>query len=330
MRLYYILKNLFSFSIFILIVNSISKIILTNSLQTKTKLKTFLEKINSENYLKIKKFKLEKKKSNLNKFSRYKYKSKILSHSYVDDWTNYQAFSNLLIFQCKYKNDFALTWDDGPHDNVTNSILDILKIKNVTSTFFFLAERLENETQAIAARRVYQEGHQIGSHSYNHPNLTITVSENKNCTELKHQIFDSDRIFRDKIGVSPKFFRPPFGDITQEIAITLKNWGYYIVLWNLDTKDWYWEGLEKLNIVKSYNDELKNPDPDYKMKDSYISLQHEHSMSIEGTIERYSYIIDLIREKGFNLVSMAECVGRPDDKYFEEIDYENKQFFFDD
>lgn len=139
----------------------------------------------------------------------------------------------------------------------------------------------------------------------------------------------SDKIFRKIIGVSPKFLRPPYGEITKEIAITLKDWGYYISLWNINTFDWYWRGLKKLNIVKSYSNELKNKDPKFKMQESYISLQHDITRNVEATIERYSYIIDMIREKGFKLVSLAECIGKPDEKYFEELNYLNKKCIFD-
>jgi len=223
------------------------------------------------------------------------------------------------------KNDFALTWDDGPNDKITHGILDLLKLKNATATFFIMGKALKSELHTVAGRRVIEEGHQIVSHTFNHRNLTVSVSQKKNCSELKFQIFESDRMFKEKLGVSPKFFRPPFGDITKEIAITLKNWGYYISLWKIDTKDWFWEGLERLNIVKSYTDNLKNSHPDFKMEDSYISLQHEHTWNVEAIIERYSYIIDLIREKGYKLVDMAECSGNPNDKYFDELDYENKK-----
>lgn len=260
---------------------------------------------------------------------KYTIKNKLHSAHQEDLSSEYKGFSDLLIFNCTKKNYFALTWDDGPQEKLTNGILDVLKLKNVKATFFIVARRLLWEPHNQAARRAFNEGHQIASHSWNHENLTDKVSKNRNCTELRRQVFESDKIFREKLGVSPKFFRPPYGEITKEVAQTLRLWDYYIPIWNLNTFDWFWKGIQKLKIVKSYTDELKNEDKSLPRQDSYVSLQHDISRNVEATIERYSYLIDLIREKGYKLVTMAECVGKEDDEYFKKvIDYKQQQCSF--
>jgi len=336
MKLIILFNNLKRFVINSILIMYLSITLTANSLKTKSyssheKADT-VGSFKMEKFLGLKNNSANEKRSqnikNMKSLLSNKFQITKFSHS-VDNWSDFKDFSELLIFKCKNKKHFALTWDDGPKNKLTHGILDLLKLKKVTGTFFFIAERLKIKENAVAARRALKEGHQIASHTFNHKNLVSAVSNKKSCPELKHQVFDSDKIFREKIGVSPKFIRPPFGDITKEIAITLRNWNYYIALWNIDTYDWFWRGIKRLNIVKSYSDELKNKNPKFMMQDSYISLQHEHSMNIEATIERYSYIIDMIREKGFKLVDMAECIGKPNNKYFSSLDYNNKKCKFD-
>jgi peptidoglycan/xylan/chitin deacetylase (PgdA/CDA1 family) len=255
--------------------------------------------------------------------------NKLLNAQREEKRISFNGYADILIFNCTQKNFFALTWDDGPWRKLTEGILDLLKLKNATATFFIVANRLLWEPYRQVAQRALKEGHQIASHSWNHENLNQKVTQNRNCTELKHQVLDSDKLFRAKLGVSPKFFRPPYGKIKKEVAQTLKLWDYYIALWNLNTFDYKWKELDKLYIVEAYNQELKNEDPSYKKLDSYISLQHDISRNVEATIERYSYIIDLIREKGYKLVTMGECVGKEDDMYFKKkINYKKKKCIF--
>jgi len=273
----------------------------------------------SSNRLKIKRNMMGKNTTN----------NKLLYAHRVDVTNIFNGFIDLFIFNCTQKNLFALTWDDRPEEKLTKGILDVFKLKNATATFFIVAKRLLWEPHRKLAQRALKEGHQIASHSWNHEHLTQKVTLNRNCTELKHQVFDSDKLFRAKLGVSPKFFRPPYGDIQKDVAQTLKLWDYYIPLWNMNTYDWNWKGLDKLKIVEEYTKEMKNKDPSFKKLDSYISLQHDISRNVEATIERYSYIIDLIKENGYKLVTVGECVGKEDDMYFKKkIDYKEKECNF--
>jgi peptidoglycan/xylan/chitin deacetylase (PgdA/CDA1 family) len=238
-------------------------------------------------------------------------------------------YLDLAIINCKNPRHFALTFDDGPQIDLTNAILDLLKAKGVKATFFQLPSRFINNPQTVeVAKRVLSEGHLIGSHSYNHPNFLEEIFKNKDCDKLKFQMFEADRLFKEHLGISPKYFRPPFGELNRILAKNLQNWGYSIVLWNLDTNDWRWNGIEKLNIVKIYELQFKGENPPFKSIGSYISLQHDVLRNPEASIERLSHAINLIKDNGYKLVDISECIGKPKEKYFDKLEYDDKKCEF--
>jgi len=166
------------------------------------------------------------------------------------------------------------------------------------------------------------EGHQIANHSFDHSGFLsegfITENSNDLCKFMKDQMKRSSDTFQKYLGVSPSYFRPPYGEINSEIQSILHYWGYRVILWNLDTRDWYWDdkGRDVNQIVQEYKNEL---DPEPKNK-SYISLQHDKGRNdiMENHI-RYNKIIKLIREKGFHFVTLEECMDAPKSKYFTTI-----------
>jgi peptidoglycan/xylan/chitin deacetylase (PgdA/CDA1 family) len=221
---------------------------------------------------------------------------------------------SITLQDCLNKNQFALTFDDGPNI-LTEKHLEFFERKNVTVTFFFIANRLEDPKMSEIVKKALKKGHQIGNHNYFHQNITQKL-QNATEADVLQYMKKSTQIFYKKIGVAPKYFRPPFGEITNAICEMLRKFKFQIALWNLDTMDWYWEkeGRDKLKIVQVFIDELvnnKNP------SSSYISLQHEKSKNLEAEFERLNYIIDLVRMKGFKIVPMWKCVN-DDSPYFDK------------
>jgi len=212
---------------------------------------------------------------------------------------------SLTIKNCTNPNQFALTFDDGPN-NLTQKHLEFFERKNVKVTFFFIANRLEDPKMARIVKKALQKGHQIGNHNYFHQNITAKL-ENATEVDVLQYMKKSTKIFHKIIGVAPKYFRPPFGDITNRICEMLKKFHFQIALWNLDSEDWYWEkeGRDKLKVVQTFTDELNRKE----RKRSYISLQHEKSKNLEAEFERLNYIIDLIRMKGFQFVPIWKCIN---------------------
>src|ERR1044071_1258036 len=133
----------------------------------------------------------------------------------------------------------ALTFDDGPNEPYTSQILEILKKENVRATFFMVGKNVD--TYPEAARKVAQDGHVIGNHSYSHRNL-ILETDGKVRREIK---LAEDSILK-ATGVRPTLFRPPFGADDPLTFHQTEKMGYVVVKWSVSAKDWREPGTAKI------------------------------------------------------------------------------------
>lgn len=134
-----------------------------------------------------------------------------------------------LMDQPMRENLCALTFDDGP-SRFTPQLLDMLAEYGIPATFFVLGKQAEYHPQTI--RRILEEGHEIGNHSYSHPNLRHLPLAQK--TE---EIRRTDAILRS-LGASPFFLRPPYGAYDAHTIKVARSLGLSVVLWSLDSGDW--------------------------------------------------------------------------------------------
>ena len=123
----------------------------------------------------------------------------------------------------------ALTFDDGPSTNTTQ-LLDMLSEYGIPATFFLLGKQAERHPDLV--RRILAEGHEVGNHSYSHPNLRMLSPEKK-----MHEIGQTDAILRS-LGASPAFLRPPYGAYDNQTVAVAESLGLGIMLWSLDSRDW--------------------------------------------------------------------------------------------
>ena len=127
-----------------------------------------------------------------------------------------------------------LTFDDGPEPENTPAVLAILKSHGVKATFFVVGNQIEKYPEVL--RRIYQEGHAIGNHSYNHVYRELYQSPTTYFSQLRH----TDEIIKNVIGVRPRISRAPggsAGSFTKEYWETLKNLGYTEIGWNISSGD---------------------------------------------------------------------------------------------
>lgn len=125
----------------------------------------------------------------------------------------------------------ALTFDDGPSPVWTPKILDELKRADVKATFFMLGKHVADYPQI--AKRVAQEGHEIENHGYTHRVLIYYKMD-----ELESEIKDTEKIIKEVTGQTTRFFRPPKAWLTHKEKQKIKEMGYEVVLWFLNSKDW--------------------------------------------------------------------------------------------
>lgn len=128
------------------------------------------------------------------------------------------------------KKIISITFDDGPHGTYTPRILDMLKEKGVHVTFFTVGENLQSSGQRAIIKRAFDEGHEIASHSYNHPDFKTLSAD-----ELASQLQRTDDAIIEAIGQAPILFRPPYGSYNQTVSVQSNK---AIVLWSIDSRDW--------------------------------------------------------------------------------------------
>lgn len=129
------------------------------------------------------------------------------------------------------ENCVALTFDDGPRVGMTDRLLDILKAKNAKVTFFVLGENVAKNPAIIA--RMAKDGHEIGNHTWNHPQLTKL-----NAVEIEAEISKTNDAIFAASGSRPKFIRQPYGATNATVEGVLKKLDMSGVLWSVDTRDW--------------------------------------------------------------------------------------------
>ena len=178
----------------------------------------------------------------------------------------------------------ALTFDDGPHPVYTEELLDGLKKRKVMATFFLIGNNIEGNEEVV--KRMAEEGHLIGSHTYNHVQLN-KLSESK----AKEEILKGCNKIYETTGVCPSFVRPPFGEWK-------KNLDFYVtmlpVFWNVDSLDWKLQNTEK--IVKRVVKDVKEGD---------IILMHD---IFETSVQAAFQIIDTLEKENYEFVTVDELL----------------------
>lgn len=188
----------------------------------------------------------------------------------------------------------ALTFDDGPDEDFTPQILDILKKYNVKATFYVIGEKVQYNKKII--KRQYEEGHEIGNHTYTH----INVSKN-GYNKINKEIGDTQSVVKSITGVYPKTFRPPYRAISKDMCEIIKQKDMNIVLWSyVDARDWESPGVT--SIVKSIEGGIQN---------GCIILLHDYNKvrsPKSQTIEALDIIIPHLLEKGYKFVTISELI----------------------
>ncbi|KAK3812935.1 MAG: hypothetical protein J3Q66DRAFT_412272 [Benniella sp.] len=177
-----------------------------------------------------------------------------------------KRISNGIITTCTIPNTLAITFDDGP-SRYTPDLLDYLNEEGVKVTFFMDGDNVDNiyEYDWIV-KRAYNEGHQVASHTWSHPDLN-ELSKGQIESEMKRL----EEAFKSIIGVRPTYMRPPYGNVNAAARRTLSNMGYKIVLWSIDTNDWrHPDNVE--TSMRAYREALSQPDAH---KRGHIALQHD-------------------------------------------------------
>ena len=127
-----------------------------------------------------------------------------------------------------------LTFDAGYENGNTASILDTLKKHNVSATFFVVGTYIESEPELV--KRMAQEGHIVGNHTWHHPDMSQIATMDA----FKKELVDVEDAYRDATGEEmTKFYRPPQGKYSESNLKMAQELGYKTFFWSLAYVDWY-------------------------------------------------------------------------------------------
>jgi peptidoglycan/xylan/chitin deacetylase (PgdA/CDA1 family)/spore germination protein YaaH len=191
----------------------------------------------------------------------------------------------------------ALTFDDGPDPVWTPQILDILKAKHAPASFFIIGENAQTNPDLV--RREIDEGHEVGNHTFTHPNLGESPS---GLVEL--ELNATQRLVEAVAGRSMRLFRPPyFGDAeptTQDEVVPVEiaqAMGYVTVGLRVDPEDW--QQPPAIDIISRTLTQIANPNPEER---GQIVLLHDGGGDRSQTVAALPELIDALRAKGYEIV----------------------------
>lgn len=183
-----------------------------------------------------------------------------------------------------YENIIAITFDDGPGYKTTAKLLDGLAERNVKATFFLIGNKIEQNTDIV--RRMHDEGHLIGNHTYSHVDLA-SVGNNSALQEIQK----TNELIKNITGEDAKYIRPPFGKYNNSLIYDVNMTP---VLWSIDPDDW------KTTDVSHIVDLVVN-----NAGCGDIILLHDiYDSSVEAALE----IIDRLQDKGFVFVTVDQLL----------------------
>lgn len=186
--------------------------------------------------------------------------------------------------ETREKKKIALTFDDGPDSEYTPMLLDGLAERGVKATFFVIGKQAEEQPEVM--KRIVDEGHLIGNHTYNHVDIRHMTQ-----TAAKEEILKANEVIIKYTGEEPCFLRPPFGNGTSRLE---KDVEMIQVLWTIDTMDWACKN--EAQICSTVYREVKD--------NSIILMHDEYPTTVRAALR----VIDKLQKEGYEFVTVDKIV----------------------
>lgn len=196
------------------------------------------------------------------------------------------AMSSLTYAQNKI---VALSFDDGPNTETTVKMLDVLKKHNVRASFFVIGKNI-NEESAVIMQRAHNEGHDIENHSKTHCAMPTLTADS-----IKAEIEYTSSLVEKYVGERPQFFRPPYIAVDRKMfdAIDLP------FICGEGSDDW----ISEVSADQRYEKMLASA------RDGLIYLLHDF-VGNDNTVEAVDRIIPILKERGYEFVTVRELFRR--------------------
>ena len=187
-----------------------------------------------------------------------------------------------------------LTFDEGYENGYTQKILDVLKSTGTPAAFFVTAPYLKTETELV--KRMIAEGHIVGNHTVNHPNLAKCSLE-----KAENEILELAALYEELYGEKMQYLRPPEGEYSEQLLALASDLGYKTVFWSFAYRDWDIKNQKGADYA--YNSTVPY------LHDGAIILLHAVSQDNADALER---IINYAKEQGYTFKSLDELQGDTD------------------
>lgn len=206
-----------------------------------------------------------------------------------------EPFQGKTIYEVKQKKPekvIALTFDDGPWQQTSLQVLDILKENNIKATFFWIGRQVKKYPDI--ARKVVAEGHVIGNHTWNHQYNKVD--------ELKaaHEINDTAALIYQTTGVKTAYFRPPGGLLNNGLVAYAQKKKYAVTMWSADSRD-------------SNRGRPAAPALTHNVlcaaRSGRIVLMHDGGGNRTQTVKALPQLIDKLQQQGYKFVTIPELLA---------------------
>ncbi|RFN49863.1 chitin deacetylase [Fusarium flagelliforme] len=207
-----------------------------------------------------------------------------------------------VIQSCTQPDTIALTFDDGPFA-YTENLLDQLLSAGMKATFFVNGKNWGDiKDYSSTVTRMLKDGHQIGSHTYSHPDMaTISAATVKTeMTKLEDELVGI-------VGKFPTYMRPPYFSSNNVSLSVLGQLGYHVINADIDTNDW------KHNTNTTFPEAVKEFGQGLAAGGSIVLMHDVHKNTVENIVPR---IIDAVLESGKKAVTVGECLGDPEANWY--------------
>ncbi|KAF9930622.1 chitin deacetylase [Linnemannia zychae] len=215
-------------------------------------------------------------------------------------WTCTGCFAKDDVYECPVKNEWGLTFDDGPEPGVTEEILGLLKEKNVTATFFVTG--MKSSKAPWLLQDTLDQGHHLASHTWSHSGLTTLTNE-----EIVAELMWTQKYIYDHTGYKVKYFRPPYGDIDNRVRGIARELGFKTVIWGTDwdTQDWQLQEntITPKEVVGIFKSGLKSLP---KLRKGVITLEHDGDNKMANMART---LLDMGLKKGLHPMNIAQCLN---------------------
>ncbi|KAH6627555.1 hypothetical protein F5144DRAFT_276275 [Chaetomium tenue] len=219
--------------------------------------------------------------------------------------------SGIIIEHCTVPGVVALTFDDGPFI-YTSHILDLLDEYGAQATFFINGENWSRGIGDFSSpwpeilRRMDLSGHQIGSHTWAHADLSSADSPTR-----EFQIYELEKALFAVLGKAPTYLRPPYASCSEDCLQQTEQMGLHVVNFDVDPKDYLHNDP---NDIAAAMENFSRALDERRWGDSFLVLSHD---SLQNTAEfLVPHMLMEIQQRGYRAVTVGECLGDPPENWY--------------